>query len=44
MATIESGTYWNHQQQLQPHSASQNEDFQDALLDELATVTGISIL
>jgi len=44
MATIESGTYWHHQKPLQPHVASQNEKFQDELLNALAAVTGISIL
>lgn len=43
IATLQSGTYWHHKQQLQPHSASQDEVFQDELLSQLENVTGISL-
>lgn len=43
IAMLNSGTYWHHKQQLEPHSASRNEVFQEALLTELKQITGISL-
>jgi NAD(P)-dependent dehydrogenase (short-subunit alcohol dehydrogenase family) len=36
-----SGGYWYHQRRGKPASASLNERFQDALLEELVRVTGV---
>ncbi len=43
IGTIKSGTYWHHKQQLEPHKASQDETFQDELLEALEKVTGVSL-
>lgn len=38
----ESGGYWHHQQQLDPHPAARDVAFQDELLRELEGATGIA--
>src|SRR6266511_623443 len=39
-----SGGYWHHQRQAEPHPAVLDENFQGALLDELARFTSRSLL
>ena len=39
-----SGSYWHHQRRSEPHPAVLDENFQDALLDELARFTSRSLL
>jgi NAD(P)-dependent dehydrogenase (short-subunit alcohol dehydrogenase family) len=36
-----SGGYWHHQRRTQPHSASRDVAFQDALLERLEQATGV---
>lgn len=38
---VVTGGYWHHQRRMQPHSATLDEAFQDALLEELEQATGI---
>lgn len=38
-----SGGYWYHQERQEPAAAARDEDFQDALLDELATLTDVRL-
>lgn len=38
-----SGGYWHHQQRSEPAPGARDERFQDALLDELARVTGVPL-
>jgi hypothetical protein len=38
---VVTGGYWYHQRRMQPHSASLDVAFQDALLERLEQATGI---
>jgi NAD(P)-dependent dehydrogenase (short-subunit alcohol dehydrogenase family) len=38
-----SGAYWHHQQQQPPGAAALDAAFQEALLDDLARITGVSL-
>jgi NAD(P)-dependent dehydrogenase (short-subunit alcohol dehydrogenase family) len=42
-AAAASGGYWYHQQRLEPAAAARDEGFQDALLEELARLTGVCL-
>jgi hypothetical protein len=42
--TTRSGGYWYHGRLQSPAPAVLEEDFQDALLDELARLTGVRLL
>ncbi len=37
---LTSGGYWHHQRRLAPHTAANDEIFQNRLLEKLATITG----
>ena len=38
-----SGSYWYHQRRTEPHPAVHDENFQDALLDELIRHTDVRL-
>ena len=40
---LTSGGYWHHLRRQPPHEAALDEDFQDALVEQLATFTGMSL-
>ncbi|UKA66981.1 SDR family NAD(P)-dependent oxidoreductase [Arthrobacter sp. FW306-05-C] len=42
-AALASGGYWYHQRRQTPHPATQDPQFQDALLDRLAEHTGVTL-
>lgn len=43
LAALASGGYWYHQRRQTPHPATQDPQFQDALLDRLAEHTGVTL-
>lgn len=40
---LNSGGYWHHQKRRTPHAAAHDEAFQNALIENLAQITGISL-